>query len=191
MNIRNRTILVLSLLAVSATVSAQSKLKMPAKGEPECAGWVSSSFAKGKTPPFSFVYDGKSSDSFISKWGYEKRELPSGEDNVNLTAYIYTDPATGLSVECKVKTFTDFNAMEWVLNFRNTSDKDTPEIRDVKVVDITSVSTSDGEYQLYYADGSHVSKADFHARTKDFSEILLRWCLMPVVHPPMLSRSST
>lgn len=169
MNIRNRTILVLALLAVSATVSAQSKLKMPAKGEPECAGWVSSSFAKGKTPPFSFVYDGKSSDSFISKWGYEKRELPSGEDNVNLTAYIYTDPATGLSVECKVKTFTDFNAMEWVLNFKNGSDRNTPEIKNVKVIDITSVSAEDGPYQLYYADGSHVSKADFHARTKDFA----------------------
>ena len=190
MNIRNRTILVLSLLAVSATVSAQSKLKMPAKGEPECAGWVSSSFAKGKTPPFSFVYDGKSSDSFISKWGYEKRELPSGEDNVNLTAYIYTDPATGLSVECKVKTFTDFNAMEWVLNFRNTSDKDTPEIRDVKV-SLPFPRQMENTSSIMPMAAMCPRQISMPGQKTLQSEILLRWCLMPVVHPPMLSRSST
>lgn len=170
MNMINRAVTaVLAFAVMSLAVSAQSRLRMPVKGVPECTKWTETSFSKGKVPPFSFVYDGQNSSDFISKWGYEKKELPSDEKNVRLEAYIYTDPETGLQVECQVKTFTDFNAMEWVLRFRNTSDKDTPEIRDVKVVDITSVSTSDGEYQLYYADGSHVSKADFHARTKDFA----------------------
>ena len=161
MNIRNRTILVLALLAVSATVSAQSKLKMPAKGEPECAGWVSSSFAKGKKPPFSFVYDGKSSDSFISKWGYEKRELPSGEDNVSIKigdreVDLYTttilcniDLTNRCNMTCPI-CFAEANSAGYVYEPEyETIVKMLEMLRDEKPVRCTAVQFSGGEPTIY------------------------------------------
>lgn len=42
--------------------------------------WAKEHFARGKVPPFSFVYGGKSSDSFIKNWTYsaekKKQQIP-------------------------------------------------------------------------------------------------------------------
>ena len=161
-------LLLATLLLTVAQTSAQSRLRIPAKGA-ECEKWVAGAFAKGKVPPFSFVYGGVPSGKTIANWKYTVETLPATERNVTEHVYTYTDPATGLAVECRVKTFADFNAMEWVLRFRNASEGNTPKIEQVKVVDITPESTAKGAYLLHYADGSHVSKADFHARTRELA----------------------
>ena len=161
-------LLLATLLLTAVQTSAQSRLRIPAKGA-ECEKWVAGAFAKGKVPPFSFVYGGVPSGKTIANWKYAAETLPATERNVTERAYTYTDPATGLAVECRVKTFADFNAMEWVLRFRNTSGGNTPKIEQVKVVDITPESTAKGTYLLHYADGSHVSKADFHARSRELA----------------------
>ena len=149
-------LLLATLLLTAAQTSAQSRLRIPAKGA-ECEKWVAGAFAKGKVPPFSFVYGGVPSGKTIANWKYTVETLPATERNVTERVYTYTDPATGLAVECRVKTFADFNAMEWVLRFRNTSEENTPKIEQVKVVDIIPESTAKGAYRLHYADGSHVS----------------------------------
>ena len=95
-------------------------------------------------PPFSFVYGGIPSGKTIAKWKYAAETLPATERNVTERTYTYTDPATGLAVECRVKTFADFKAMQWVLRFRNTSGANTPTNEQVKVVDITPESTAKG-----------------------------------------------
>ena len=161
-------LLLATLLLTAVQASAQSRLRIPAKGA-ECEKWVAGAFAKGKVPPFSFVYGGVPSGKTIANWKYTAETLPAAERNVTERVYTYTDPATGLAVECRVKTFADFNAMEWVLRFRNTSEGNTPKIEQVKVVDITPESTAKGAFLLHYADGSHVSKADFHARTRELA----------------------
>ena len=161
-------LLLATLLLTAVQASAQSRLRIPAKGA-ECEKWVAGAFAKGKVPPFSFVYGGVPSGKTIANWKYTAETLPATERNVTERVYTYTDPATGLAVECRVKTFADFNAMEWVLRFRNTFEGNTPKIEQVKVVDITPESTAKGAFLLHYADGSHVSKADFHARTRELA----------------------
>ena len=45
------------------------------------------------------------------------------------------DRRSGLKVECRVKGFADFGAVEWVLNFKNLSDANSATIEQVKVVD--------------------------------------------------------
>lgn len=164
-----KTILHLLGAALLATAvlpaTAQSRMKVPAKGT-SCNAWASKAFAKGKVPPFSFVYSGVPSADFIARWDYQAEELPATGENVAETRYTYTDPATGLQVECHVKTFSDFNAMEWVLRFRNTSKENTPQIEQVKVVDLTSDYAAKGDVILHYASGSDAGRDDFHARVR-------------------------
>ncbi|MGN0202400.1 MAG: glycoside hydrolase family 36 protein [Candidatus Cryptobacteroides sp.] len=159
--------LALALLACGAS-PAQSSMNMTGQGR-SCEKWIGEHFAKGKLPPFSFTYNGVPSESFLKKWKFTK-SLPSpGDEGEILRSFFWTDRDSGLQVECKVKTFSDFNAMEWVLYFRNVSDSRTGAIADVKAADIRLESAGDGSWDLFYAKGSEASKEDFMARTKEYS----------------------
>lgn len=128
--------------------------------------WIVSNFRKGKVPPFSFVYGCDHSRNFIGKWTFTSEKTGGFESGVDFYNFRWSDSETGLTVICEVKGYPGYNAVEWVLRFTNTSDKDTPAISDVKVIDIDFKYTSAGNTVLYYADGTHVSKADFHPRKK-------------------------
>ena len=60
-------LLLATLLLTAVQASAQSRLRIPAKGA-ECEKWVAGAFAKGKVPPFSFVYGGVPSGKTIANW---------------------------------------------------------------------------------------------------------------------------
>ena len=76
---------------------------------------------KANDPPFSFVYNGIPSSEFLTRWQYEKEKIASPDPQTVRERHIYTDPATGLKVECDVTGFKDFHAVEWVLHFTDTS----------------------------------------------------------------------
>lgn len=50
--------------------------------------------------------------------------------------YRWSDEKTGLNVECDLKYYPDYNAVEWVLRFTNASGTNSPSIREVKVMDV-------------------------------------------------------
>lgn len=77
--------------------------------------------------PFSFIYGDQSSDELLPFWKFLAEELDSLR-----TRYSWTDPKTGLVVEARVRRFEKFAAIEWVLNFINTGDADTPILSDVR-----------------------------------------------------------
>jgi len=160
------------LLALSClSLFAQQTIVMPTKGEADCKAFVAKNFRKGVVPPFSFEYGGVPSTDFIKGWKFSAKVLEPERKNETLTAYIWVDPASGLEVTCKVKTFSDYNAMEWVLNFKNGGSTPTPQISCVKVVDLTQkCPAKDGEFILHYADGSDAAKHDFHAMKRVFDE---------------------
>jgi len=81
--------------------------------------WQKTHFAKGVLPPFSFDYGGKPSRQFIRNWRYTATQVKANDANEQRYLYTYTEPTGGLKVECEVKTFADFNAVEWVLRFHN------------------------------------------------------------------------
>ena len=118
-------------------------------------------FAKGKVPPFSFVYNGKKSDSFITRWQYSFEKKISQEPNVNEYIYTYSDKQTGLSVKCLVTFFDDFPAVEWVLKFSNQSGKNTPVIEKVSVIDHAFVPDGEGDFMLHHSRGSDAERIDF------------------------------
>ncbi|MCX6221530.1 MAG: alpha-galactosidase [Bacteroidia bacterium] len=123
--------------------------------------WIELHFAKGKVPPFSFVYGGKESKTFITRWKYQAERLSSDESGVEKYLYTYRDPQTGLVVRCYVTGFKDFQAVEWVLKFSNTSVSNTPVIENAEVIDQSFTYNREGTFVLHHAKGSDAQLSDF------------------------------
>ena len=149
----------ISLFLFIYSVHAQSSQRLSVPED--VSKWSTTSFAKGKIPPFSFVYDGKASSSFIKKWKYSLQKETSDEPEVVKYCVSYTDPMSGLKLDCHITGFQDFNAVEWVLNFTNTSNKNSATIEQVKVVDYTALSKTGGAFTIYHAKGSDAKRSDF------------------------------
>jgi len=123
--------------------------------------WVEQRFARGKVPPFSFVYGGKSSDSFIKTWTYSAEKTKSADPLVKESVYTYTDKKSGLVVKCFVTCFTDYHAVEWVVKFSNTSRLNSPLIEKAAVIDYSFVSEEKGTFVLHHSRGSNAERTDF------------------------------
>lgn len=140
------TVLLLSLLS-----------SMPGK----MSQWIEDTFAKGQTPPFSFVYDGKASDRTITRWKHDiVREETQDKDIVRYVV-TYSDPSARLKVECAVTGYEDLAAVDWVLRFTNTSSRKSPVISDVRALDYRMMSSSSGPFTNLRLQGSLASKEDF------------------------------
>ncbi len=85
-------------------------------------------------PPFSFVYDGKTSQSLLPSW----KRTPGASHTEDRTQFVATwlDTKTGLKVIATATAFNDFPAVEWVLRFENTGTKDSPILENVQALDI-------------------------------------------------------
>ncbi len=140
--------------------NGQNKQNIPSSNG-DVQHWVKQHFAKGKTPPFSFVYGGKSSNGFIKNWQFSGQKLASKEPNSEETQFTWTDKKTGLVVKCNVIVFSDFQAVEWVLKFSNTSKNNTPQIENVAVTDQSFQVTEKGNFMLHRAKGSDAARVDF------------------------------
>jgi alpha-galactosidase len=123
--------------------------------------WIEQNFAKGKTPPFSFLYCGKNSDSFLKNWNFSTEKVKPTESNSEVTAFTYSDKSSGLAVKCTVTSFTDFPAVEWVLNFFNTSGKNSPLIEKVATINYSFDAKEEGTFILHHAKGSNAERSDF------------------------------
>jgi alpha-galactosidase len=123
--------------------------------------WIEGHFAKGKVPPFSFVYGGKSSDNIIRSWQYRAEKLKSTDPAVEESLFTYSDKQSGLVVKCFVTCFNDFNAVEWVLKFSNTSGTEASLIEKAAVIDFSFISKEKGTFILHHAKGSNAERTDF------------------------------
>ena len=152
-----KKLVLFTLLFVLYSVSINSKPLDNIKA----ADWLKEKFEKGKVPPFSFVYGGKSSDSFITSWEYKAEKQKSTEDNVEKMLYTYSDKQSGLVVKCFVTWFSDYNAAEYVLRFINTSSQNTPIIEKTCIVDNSFSYKTGGQFILNRLQGSNASVSDF------------------------------
>ena len=121
---------------------------------------------KTAPPPFAFIYGGKPSSSFISKWNVASEEKTEGRKTVR--TIVYTDPATGLRITAVHTIFADLPAAEWVVRFKNTGGAATPIIEKVKAcavtfADFAAASAAPGvaPVMLYRARGSSAQRSDF------------------------------
>lgn len=138
---------------------AQSRVYMD--GKPcQVERWITRNFGRGQLPPFSFLYDGKPSTQFITSWKHTLRRLDPTEDHQVRYLATYSDPKTHLRVECEVKGWTDFGAIEWVLRFENQDTKPTPQLSRVQTLDLR-VQHPRSVPTVYFANGSNATRADF------------------------------
>lgn len=114
----------LIMLILPLFAHGQASMKMSA-GQVDAARWIETRFARGKVPPFSFVYGDKSSKSLLPGWNYSMKRLPGDDPDVVKYLYTYTERPSGLKVECFVTGFPAFDAVEWVLHFTNTGKSDS------------------------------------------------------------------
>ena len=158
--------LLLAIFVCKSVANCQPMTNIPASGV-AVYQWVEQQFAKGKVPPFSFVYGGKSSDNFIRNWPYSVEKIKSTDPNVEESVYTYSDKQSGLVVKCFVTCFKDFPSVEWMLRFTNSSNRNSPIITQARTIDYSFVSDRRGPFILYYAEGSSARINDFEPRTDD------------------------
>ncbi len=153
-----RRVLLIALLTLPLSgafrVHGQGKARLEAI--PDVDKWITTHFAKGKVPPFSFLYDSVPSRQFITRWNYTGEKLESGK-----YLYTYKDPASGLKIECTVTGWRDYNAVEWVMRLTNTGPENTPMLDRFMVVDQAYEQKSAGTPSVLHALGSVGGRFDF------------------------------
>jgi len=121
-------------------------------------------------PFFRFQYDGKPSTELLPAWKQESARTRVDADRTR-TVTTWTDPATGLAVECEMTRFRDFAAAEWVLHLRNTGTGPTPILEDVQAMDLAAGPARAGEapFLVHRTNGAPSNPTDF-----EMSEVPLR-----------------
>jgi alpha-galactosidase len=114
-----------------------------------------------RTLPFSFKYDGRDSATLLANW-QRSVEVESRSDG-QIHRYTFVDPATHLKVAAEVRTFAAFDAIDWVLNFSNEGNADTPIIEDIQPLSWT-LDSGRGPV-LHSARGSDALPEDFEPLT--------------------------
>lgn len=109
------------------------------------AGWIES-------PPISFRYGGREARALLPAW---QRTITA--DGVG-----YFDPATGLRVTARIRTYPDSGAIDWVLIFRNDGRQDTPFLDAVRPLDWSAGALAAGQAAIvHHARGSSAQASDF------------------------------
>ncbi|MGV8090588.1 MAG: glycoside hydrolase family 36 protein [Mangrovibacterium sp.] len=150
------------LLFISMILLAGKGIGQQIPNDPDAIkNWVNQHFSKGKIPPFSFIYGGKHSNSFIRNWKFNAEKVVPNDPATNETVYTWSEGQNGLSVKCLVTCFNDFPAVEWVLRFSNSSGKNTPLIEKAAVVDYSFSASGEGNFILHHSKGSDHDRSDF------------------------------
>ncbi|ULQ51966.1 alpha-galactosidase [Flavihumibacter fluvii] len=152
--------ILLILLSIGRAVAQQGKV-MPSL-RVDVRQWVKQQFAKGRIPPFSFVYGNRKSGIFIRDWQFREEKLLSTDPTTEKYAFTYSDKKSGLVVRCDVNCFDEFQAVEWTLHFSNRSATDTTAvISQLAASDYTLTYKQKGETVLYHSRGSDGKRSDF------------------------------
>ncbi|MFI5380687.1 MAG: alpha-galactosidase [Tepidisphaerales bacterium] len=127
--------------------------------------WSQASLAKpadGKqaTLPFSFTYGGRPSAELLAGWP-RKDEAGAADGGRNLRTITWIDPVTGLEVRCAIVEYREFPTIEWTIQFRNTSQKDTPILADILALDLGLTRADKGEFLLHHNAGSQATPDDY------------------------------
>lgn len=160
-NLRVKVGITFILITLGFTEVTDGQQRPVAQNNIDVQQWLEEHFSEGVVPPFSFVYDGENSNSFIKNWQFQAEKLKSDNPDIDRLVFKYSDNRSGLTVKCFVNCYKDFPAIDWVLKFSNHSGSNTPLIKDVKVIDHIFPYSQVGNFILHHAKGSNASAGDF------------------------------
>jgi alpha-galactosidase len=86
--------------------------------------------------PFSFLYDGKPSDTVLENWKATRTGPAQQPDGREISSVQWIEPKCGLAVTWQVTRFPDRHAADWVLYFENSGQADTAIIENVQALDL-------------------------------------------------------
>ena len=151
------------LLLPTTEALAQVSVKV-GRRHPDVETWIKTTFARGKVPPFSFIYDGQPSASFIKTWRYEATSNRTDNPDVVSYTFTYTQPTDGLRVRCEVKGYVSFGSIDWVLHVENNGRTDSKALRALQAIDLGLRYGKSGQFVMNYVEGSQITKDDFQPR---------------------------
>ena len=151
------------LLLPTTEAFAQVSVKV-GRRLPNVETWIKNTFARGKVPPFSFIYDGQPSASFIKTWHYEATSHRTDNPDVVSYTFTYTQPTDGLRVRCEVKGYVSFGSIDWVLHVENNGRTDSKPLRALQAIDLGLRYGKSGQFVMNYVEGSQITKDDFQPR---------------------------
>jgi alpha-galactosidase len=127
---------VLAFAVLSAASSASSADREAAYNRQ----WAETAFSASSSRPlpFSFVYGGRASSTFIGTWPRQITDRVV-DAAARIRTLTITDPATGLQIRAICTIFTDSPGADLTLTFTNTGTADTPVIEQLKAVDVSIV----------------------------------------------------
>lgn len=111
-------------------------------------------------PIFSFTYDGKSSAELLPKWKHDRssRKLDAQRTERRI---VWTDPRTGLEVRCVGVQYSDFQAVEWTVYFKNNGKGNTPILENIQAIDVDFQRDKGGEFLLHGTKGDWCTADSF------------------------------
>jgi alpha-galactosidase len=115
------------------------------------------------SPPISFLYDGRPSKDFLPTWEHRETAVPSPGGRTAI--HTFADPQSGLRVSAHVRTFDVSDATDWVLEFENTGQADTPVLSAILPLDTAWNVDPKENAHLHYAKGSQCQMDDFLPQT--------------------------
>ncbi len=115
-------------------------------------------------PPFSFVYDGRSSTELLAKWAVTRAQRRIDAERMEHTV-TYADPETKLLVRCVAVEYQKFPTIEWTVYFKNNGSEDTPLLTDIQAVDVWFQRGQQGEFELHHNTGSVAGPNDYQPHT--------------------------
>ena len=109
---------------------------------------------------FSFRYNGTNSAGLLGQWSRQVREqkLEAQGQQREVTC---RDTATGLEIRMESTVFSDFPAVEWVVQLKNTGTTNTPLLEDIQALDATLPAPAASACVLHWAKGAVASFDDF------------------------------
>lgn len=110
-------------------------------GKPSAQAWFDAWIGTGL--PFSFSYDNQAFLADGNAWKFQ-RENVQRSNNVQTQDWSWQHTQTGLKVVWHIKRYLDYPAVDTLLTFENTGDKDTALIEDVANLDLKLNQTTDG-----------------------------------------------
>lgn len=166
-------ILLIALAIISLTACENERIiEIQSKSE-----WTDNIFSdpQMRNPYFSFIYDGNHSSELLKNWtiSTERKELDS--NRIEQTTD-YFDSTTNLLVRSTAIIYHDFPAVEWVINFINTGDKDTPILEQIHPLNSTILTSEQGPFTLHTNNGDYNSAESFRpieTKLKQDSTIIL------------------
>ncbi len=117
-----------------------------------------------KPLPFSFRYDGRSSDELLPHWPATRSEERL-DDNRSRVATTWTSP-DHLQVHWEAIRYRDFPAVDWMLYFENKAENNSRIIEDVQVADFGTgqAYTHPGNIRVHSINGGTPNPAHFFPR---------------------------